>query len=115
MRGGTFLSLLLQAFSRGGNVQKPDEPLPVESLVRQVHGPVQEIVKLRENGAEQTPRLAGAAPASGASYDPDQPMPPRFEVPKTAAVSGGSSADRKAIQALLEEIAVPPLRLPMMA
>ena len=60
VRGGAFLSLLTQAFTQGGNVQKPQDGWPLEFLVKQVSGPIQELARDREGGAVQTPRLAGS-------------------------------------------------------
>lgn len=109
VRGGAFLSLLMQGFSQGGNVQRPDDSLPVPFLEQHVRGPVAEIVKAREKGAIQTPRLAGSESNKGAAYDPKAPPPPRFEIKRPAADGAASVAE---IQALIEEIAVPALRLP---
>jgi hypothetical protein len=110
VRGGVFLSLMTQAFAQGGNVQKPEDGWPLEFLEKQVSGPVQELVREREVGAVQTPRLAGAEPVNGAAYNPDEPRPPRFELPPT--VAQGGRADPKEIERLLMEVAVPPLKLP---
>mgnify|MGYP001327038303 CR=1 FL=1 len=107
--GGAFLSLLLQAFSQGGNQQKPDDPLPLAFLERNVSGPTADIVARRERGAKQTPRLSGSMPATGASYDPAEPRPPRLESPKPAG-PGGLASPRE-IRALIEEVATPSLRL----
>jgi hypothetical protein len=109
VRGGAFLSSLFQARLP---VPKPEDPLPVESLAQQIHSQVAELVKSRESGAEQRPRLTGHEPASGSAYDPDQPMPPRIELPKPAAMMPGGVADRAEIERLLAEISIPPLKLP---
>jgi predicted Zn finger-like uncharacterized protein len=112
VRGSAFLSLLTQAFAQGGNVQKPEEPLPLDFLVKQVNGPVQDIVKLRDSGAVQTPRLAGHEVDSGLAYDPSVRMPPHIELPKSTAFAQGGVADPKEIEKLIREVAVPPLKLP---
>jgi hypothetical protein len=112
VRGGVFLSLLTQAFAQGGNVQKPEEPLPLDFLVKHVNGPVQEVVKLRESTAMQTPRLAGHEAANGSAFDSTQPMPPPIDLPKPAMLAQGGITDPKEIEKLIREVAVPPLKLP---
>jgi hypothetical protein len=70
---------------------------------------VEKEVKAHRN-ADQTPRLTGHEPAEGAAYDPSQPPPPRFDLPRpTAAVAG--AAPFAEVQAIFREVAVPPLQL----
>lgn len=109
VRGGAFLSLLLQAFSQGGNSQKPEDPLPLEFIEQNVSGPVSDIVRGREKGAKQTPRLTGREVARTIIDDAKAAAPARIEIQRPAAAGAASAAE---IQTLLEEIAVPALHLP---
>lgn len=109
VRGGAFLSLLMQAFSQGGNTQKPEDPLPMEFLENNVRAQLDDIVKAREKGARQTPRLVGREVDGGASFDPKAPRPPKLEIARPVSSGAVSTTE---IQKLLEEVSVPSLRLP---
>jgi hypothetical protein len=110
LSGGVFLSLLTQAFARrGAGIQKPDDPLPLDFLTRQVNAATERLVRERDK-AEQTPRLAGRESADGAAYDPHQPMPARFELPPATALAGGELADRRLVEDIFAEASVPPVR-----
>jgi hypothetical protein len=111
VEGGAFLSLVAQAFQQGAGAPKPEDPLPLTFLTEQVPGPLRRLTEAREKAA-QTPRLAGREPAAGAAFDPDQPLPPRFELPRPSALVGGGVADPKEVQSIFAEVAVPPLKLP---
>jgi hypothetical protein len=112
VRGGAFLSLLTQAFAQGGQTQKPEDPWPLDFLLKHVNAPVQEIVARREMGATQTPRLAGEEAHDGAAYDAAEPMSPRIQLAALPASAAGGFADAKEMERLIAEVAVPPLKLP---
>lgn len=109
VRGGAFLSLLFQSRLPAS---KPEDSIPMELLVQQTHGSVGDLVRLREGGAMQTPRLSGQEPAGGSPYDPDQSMPSRIDLPTAATLLPGGKANPKEVERLLAEISVPPLKLP---
>lgn len=48
----------------------------------------------------------------GATYDAAAPMPPRFEMPRPAALAQGGLADPAMIRSIFGEIALPPIKPP---
>jgi hypothetical protein len=109
VEGSVFLSLLATASREGGRAIKPEDPLPMEQLAKQVDPEVHKLVKGHAK-AEQTPRLAGQEPAEGSASDPNQPPPPRFDLSRPPLLVAGATpfAD---VQAIFREVAVPPLQL----
>ncbi|HEY1379142.1 MAG TPA: hypothetical protein VGF55_20235, partial [Gemmataceae bacterium] len=114
VRGGAFLSLLTQAPRLGWGLPKPEESLPISVLVDRVKEPLALVVSARDK-AVQTPRLAGTEPpepGEGAAYNPAESLPPRFDLPRPAALAAGGLADPQMVKSIFTEIALPPIKLP---
>jgi Caspase domain len=84
-------------------IQHPDDPVPMERLRDLVNTGMKR--ELSEFKLEQTARLAGEEATDGAPYDKSAPPAPAIVL--AAAEKGGSP---KAIQSVLNEIGVPPVK-----
>lgn len=114
VHGGAFLSLLTQASQSGWSEPKPEESLPIELLANRIHEPLSLVVKMRDK-VDQTLRLSGAEPAhppDSAAYNPSEPMPLRFELPKAAMLMAGGLADPQMVRAIFGEVSLPPIKMP---
>lgn len=103
--GGIFFQSLEKSLPQvvGKRLQKPDEALPIEALAPLVKDEV-------ELTAKQTPRLTGKEPEGGAAYNPEE-KPPAKLVAKMLAVQG-ETVPRAVIQAILDELDLPPVKPP---
>jgi hypothetical protein len=114
VKGGAFLNLLTQSARSGWGLPKPEESLPVALLADRVKEPLTQLVASRDK-VQQTVRLSGAEPTEvgeGAAYTAAEPMPPRFDLPKAAALTEGGLADPQVIRSILGEIDLPPMKPP---
>ena len=59
---------------------------------------------------EQTPRLVGEEPASGAAYDKDEAPPSPPTLASLPVGSGDVAKIRKVIQGVLDEVGTPPVK-----
>ncbi len=107
---GLFLDELYELLAAGldGVIQKPGDALPLERLVEAVNGRMKE--HLGPLGKEQTSRLSGSEAPDGAAYDPEESPPARPGV-AAAAGRGDTPAQRAQVQAILKEVAFPPLKV----
>lgn len=110
VEGGLFLNQMYNVLFRSGiPQQKPEEPLPIESLTGPVIEATQKFAKNVEK-AEQTPFVAGTGPTSGPEYDPAEPAATRIKIPKPAEFAPGGLADPALVKAIFAEIKMPPIK-----
>lgn len=110
--GSVFLDKLYDALGTGGalkGIQQPRDPLPVDALAETVGKATQTEIE-DELKVKQTPRLTGQEGKDGADYDPAEP-PPSPVVVEEPTVPGGAAPSRE-IKKLLDEVRIPPIKLP---
>jgi hypothetical protein len=112
---GVFLDKLYDALSAPvlKIIQQPQDPLPIEELaqiVRQntVAEVASQICSSDGQKAVQTPQLTGQRPEHEASYDQEEPLPRKIEIPLSFPVVGGGL--RGQIRSIIQEIELPPLK-----
>src|SRR5579875_1267649 len=107
---GIFLDSLQEVLRQGdkGQMQKPDEALPLDHYVQLVNKLMAD--ELSKRKLEQVSRLSGKEADSGAAYDSQQPPPP----PAKAALASPPAdveQNKKLIEAVLDQISTPPIKV----
>src|SRR5262249_23350354 len=82
--------------------------LPLGPLVEAVNKQMAQ--RLKAEKKEQISRLTGQVPASGASFDPGQPLPPPLTIQQPPAPPGGV-ASLPQIKNILSDISIPPVKI----
>lgn len=99
--GSVFLQALCTALQeRLPVLQEPDMPLPLDILTQRVNNYLAQA--LGPLKLEQTPRLSGKEPATGAAYNPAEPLPPPLVVRQPPLK--GDPASLAVVRGILEEI-----------
>ena len=91
---------------KGGGLQAPAEPIPVEPLVNYVDKEVSEFVKDYEAKATQTPKFTPATGAKSVEYNPDAKLATRFQIPPPR-----EGAAKEEVAAIFSEVSLPPIKL----
>lgn len=86
-----------------GKIQHPEDPLPLEALRDLVNASMKET--LANYKLKQESRLAGEEPKEGAAYSKEEPPAP---IPALAVAP--AAGDPKLVQAVLDEVGVPPIK-----
>jgi hypothetical protein len=107
LRGSFFLSLfhaasLAGALSPDKKLPSPGDEVPVERMAGWIGEKLGEIVKKKFPDRTQTVKATIKRKADAVGFNPDEPMPGRFEFPAPPR-----SADPKAVVAILREIQLP--------
>ncbi len=104
-QGGLFFQALEHKLkpALSKRIQKPDEPLPFETLAELVKDEI-------ALTAKQTPGLYGKESESGSAYDPQEKQPAKLTA-RAPAVEG-DAAVRKEVQGILAELDMPPVKPP---
>jgi hypothetical protein len=119
IKGGAFLNFFFHAFGSGkGGISRPDDPLPIRRLAQDVNQLTRAMFpqakpdqKSKASGTdEQTPFLSGELKGDSIPFIEDEPLPKRFAIPTPAEVFDKGLAGKAEVAALLDEIAVPPIR-----
>lgn len=106
-----FLSKVFAALDprrKTDGIQEPTDSLPVEALAKTVNKATEDEVQGDKLGT-QTPRLLGKEPSAGPPPNPAEAAPARLTV--AAPALPGGSVPVAEVKTLLDEIAIPPLRL----
>jgi Caspase domain len=110
LRGSFFLSLVDVASIKGflapeNKLSAPEDELPVERMASWIGGKLGDVVKRKFADRTQTVKATIKRKPDAVPYDPNEPMPGRFEFPAPPP-----SADPKAVVAVLREIQLPPVK-----
>jgi hypothetical protein len=108
-RGSVFLQGLCAAMQeRVPGIRDPNEPLPLDVLVPRVNKYLEAVLQMQK--LTQVSRLAGKEPASGAPYDPAQPLAQVVTI-KPSPMPAGGVASAAQVRKILDELnLVPPIR-----
>lgn len=108
---GVFLDQLVRALGPQvlKGIQQPTHSLPLAALAEAVGRATAAEVQAQFKAA-QTPQVSGEEPAEGASYDPNEPLPPPLPIdwPPPATPD---AAPPELVRAILREVELPPIRL----
>jgi hypothetical protein len=103
--GSLFLQALCAALNeRLPGLQEPTMPLPLDVLVPRVNQYLAKSLAMQK--LEQVSRLSGQEMQGGATYNPDDPLPPPVAIHQPPSV--GDPASAMQVQKILEEIAAVP-------
>jgi hypothetical protein len=91
-----------------GTIQKPEDPLPLESLVEAVNKGLE--AEMGRRGKKQVTHLSGKTAAESVAYDPKEALPAKMEIKSGAGATAAGAATKAQVRVLLEEIAVPPVK-----
>lgn len=107
---GAFLDALYVTLEKGiqGRIQKPDDAFPLEQLMAGVQQNMKR--ELDPLKLEQTPRVVGDMPESGAAYDKTEAAPPPPVLASLPVGAGDVAKIRRTIQGVLDEIGAPPVK-----
>jgi hypothetical protein len=92
-------------------IQYPEEPLPLEGLVKRVNDTTKATLERYTSSKEkrtQVSRLSGSWRDDGVNYDPAQAALPRLQVVAAELRSGAASQEE--IKRILADLQVPPVR-----
>lgn len=98
------------------NIQKPEEPLPLETMAEgEEYKGVHKQTLAQADGlyrGKQTPRLAGSEAPGGADYDAGEPLPQKLPIKPPPEPPGGVAA-KGLVKNLLSDIdLIPPVKMP---
>lgn len=107
---GVFVDSLQKTLRQGGRgkIQKTDEALPLDHYVELVNKFMKD--ELSKRKLEQVSRLAGKEADSGIANDPPPPPPPEAKT-ALAARPAGVEQNKKMVQAVLDQIGTPPIKV----
>ncbi|MBO0700515.1 MAG: hypothetical protein J2P46_19110, partial [Zavarzinella sp.] len=110
LHGSFFLSLVNFASFKGlltgdNKLSSPKDDLPVDPMAAWIGDKVGEVVKRKFPDKTQTVKATVKRPPNAVAYNPEEPMPGRFEFPAPPR-----TADPKAVVAILKEIQLPPVK-----
>ncbi len=111
-KGSLFLQVLSNAMQeRLGGFAKPEDPIPVETLVEKVNQRMKDLLAKTEFKDKQTTKLSGKESESGAAYNPAEPLPPQITIRPPAQNLGEDAAGAAMVNNILEEIKkIPPMK-----
>lgn len=104
--GGVALHQIPRLTLMGRPEQRPEDALPLARLVEALGNLTRADVKVYQK-AEQTVRLTGQEPGTGAAYDPKEPMPPTLVVKVPPLLEGGTASEAE-VKSILDQLDVPP-------
>jgi hypothetical protein len=108
--GSIFLTKLYDALTQTSlkkKIQEQTDPIPLDALAEVVGKSCTEAAR-EQWQAKQTPRLVGSEAERGASFDREEPLPPKLEVALPAFPGG--TARQAEIASIFGEVVLPPIR-----
>ncbi|MFL5340821.1 MAG: hypothetical protein ACJ8F7_11790 [Gemmataceae bacterium] len=120
IKGGAFLAFFLKAFGEGvSGIQRPGDPIHIDQLAKSVIKSTKEMftrVTINDKmesvtEIEQEPFLAGEMKGEPLAYDAAEPPAKAVEIPAPEKVFDKGLAAKKDLEAIMNEINVPPVKL----